>query len=157
MPGEEAVRNYKKGEEIETVVLAVDAERERISLGVKQLESDPLSEYLATHEKGSIVKGKVVTIDAKGVVVELDGGVEGTIRASELSRDRVDDPRKLAREGEEIEAMFIGVDRKKRSVTLSVKAKENEEEAAAMQEYGSESDAGTAKLGDILKKQLDNQ
>jgi small subunit ribosomal protein S1 len=157
VPGEEAVRNYKKGEQLETVVLAVDAERERISLGIKQLEQDPLSDYLAKNEKGTIVRGTVKSVDAKGVVVELAEGVEGTVRASELSRDRVDDARKLVKEGDQIDAMFLGIDRKKRTITLSVKAKENEEEAAAMQEYGAESEAGTAKLGDILKKQLDSQ
>ncbi|MCC7412259.1 MAG: 30S ribosomal protein S1 [Gammaproteobacteria bacterium] len=157
VPGEEAVRNYKKGDEVEAVVLAVDAERERISLGMKQLEKDPLSNYLAVHEKGTIIKGVVRTVDAKGVVVMLEDGVEGTIRASELSRDRIDDARKIIKEGDEIDAMFIGVDRKKRSITLSVKAKETEEEAVAMQEYGSDSEAGTTKLGDLLKQQLDNQ
>jgi len=157
MPGEEAIRNYKKGDEVEAVVLAVDAERERISLGIKQLEKDPLSNYLATHEKGTVVKGTVSSVDAKSVVVDLGDGVEGTIRASELSRDRVDDARKLIKEGDEIDAMFIGLDRKKRSVTLSIKAKETEEEAVAMQEYGADSDTGTTKLGDLLKQQLDNQ
>ncbi len=157
MPGEEAIRNYKKGDEVEAVVLAVDAERERISLGIKQMEKDPLSNYLATHEKGTVVKGTVSSVDAKSVVVDLGDGVEGTIRASELSRDRVDDARKLIKEGDEIDAMFIGLDRKKRSVTLSIKAKETEEEAVAMQEYGADSDTGTTKLGDLLKQQLDNQ
>jgi len=156
-PGEEAVRRYSKGDELETVVLAVDAERERISLGVKQLERDPLSSYLSQHEKGSVVKGVVTSVDAKGAVVDLGDGVEGTLRASELSRERVDDARKVLKEGEEIEALFLGVDRKKRSLTLSVKAKDAEEEAAAVQEYGAEADAGTAKLGDILRKQLDGQ
>ncbi|MGE0383860.1 MAG: 30S ribosomal protein S1 [Gammaproteobacteria bacterium] len=157
VPGEEAVRNYKKGDEIEAVVLAVDAERERISLGVKQLEKDPLSNYMARHEKGSVITGVVKAVDAKGVVLQLEDGVEGTIRASELSRDRIDDARKVVKEGDTVEAMFIGVDRKKRSVTLSVKAKETEEEAAAMQEYGSDNEVRSTKLGDLLRQQLDNQ
>jgi small subunit ribosomal protein S1 len=156
-PGEEAVRNFKKGDEIEAVVLAVDAERERISLGLKQLERDPLSNYIAMHEKGSIVTGTVRSVDAKGAVIALEDGVEGTIRASELSRDRIDDARKVIKEGDNIEAMFVGVDRKKRSVTLSVKAKESEEEAAAIQEYGGEGEGRRTKLGDILKQQLDSQ
>ncbi len=156
-PGEEAVRRYAKGDELDTVVLAVDAERERISLGVKQLERDPMSSYLSQHEKGSVVKGTIVSVDAKGAVVDLGDGVEGTIRASELSRERVDDARKFLSEGDELEAMFVGVDRKKRSITLSVKAKDAEEEAAVVQEYASDPESGTTKLGDILRKQLDGQ
>jgi len=136
----------------------VDAERERISLGVKQLDKDPLSNYLDVHEKGTVVKGIIASIDAKGAVVQLSDGVEGTIRASELSRDDVDDARKVLKEGQEIEAMLVGVDRKKRSLTLSVKAKESEEEAAAIQEYSAEKEVtGTTRLGDLLKKKLDAQ
>jgi len=155
MLGEEAVHNYKKGQELETVVLAVDAERERISLGVKQLDRDPFSNYLASHEKGSVVTGIIASVDAKNVVVTLEEGVEGSIRASELSLDPTDDARKTVKEGDEIEAMFMGLDRKKRSIALSIKAKESEEGAVALQEYGGERQVGTAKLGDILKKQLD--
>ncbi len=155
-PGEEVIRNYKKGEEIETVVLAVDAERERISLGVKQLADDPFYQFLTAHAKGSVVKGTVVEVDAKGAAVELGEGVEGYIRASELSRERVDDARTVLSEGNEVEAKFMGVDRKKRVISLSVKAKESEEEAAAMQEYSASSGGGGATLGDLLKEQLDN-
>ena len=155
LTGEEAVRNYTKGQELETVVLAVDAERERISLGIKQLDQDPFSNYLAVHERGSIVTGTVTEVDAKNVIVSLADSVEGTIRSTELSRDRVDDARKLVKEGEKIEAMFMGVDRKKRTINLSIKAKESDEEATALHDYGTEREAGTAKLGDILKKQLD--
>jgi small subunit ribosomal protein S1 len=157
VPGSEAVRNYKKGDEIETIVLAVDAERERISLGIKQLEEDPLSKYLSEHPKRTIVKGVVQSVDVKSAVVELSDGVEGYVRASELSRESVDDARKVLKVGDEIEAMFIGVDRKKRIVTLSVKAKETEEEATALQDYSSDGDASGTKLGDILKQELDKQ
>ena len=156
--GEDAVRKYKKGDEIDAIVLGVDAERERISLGVKQLDKDPLSNYLDLHEKGTVVKGIIRSVDAKSAVVQLSDGVEGTIRASELSRDDVDDARKFLKEGQEIEAMLVGVDRKKRSLTLSVKAKESEEEAVAIQEYSAEKEVtGTTRLGDLLKKKLDAQ
>jgi small subunit ribosomal protein S1 len=156
--GEDAVRKYKKGDEIDAIVLGVDAERERISLGIKQLDKDPLSNYLDLHEKGTIVRGIISSVDAKIAVVQLSDGVEGTIRASELSRDDVDDARKTLKEGQEIEAMLVGVDRKKRSLTLSVKAKESEEEAVAIQEYSAENEAsGTTRLGDLLKKKLDAQ
>jgi len=154
IPGEEAVRNFKKGDEIETVVLAVDAERERISLGVKQLAQDPFSSYLADSGKGTVVRGIVTSVDAKSATVNLGDGIEGVIRASELSRDQVDDARKLLREDEEIEAMIVGVDRKRRVINLSIKAKESEDEQTAMQEYSAESEAGTTKLGDLLREQL---
>ena len=154
IPGEEAVRNFKKGDEIDTVVLAVDAERERISLGVKQMAQDPFSSYLADSGNGSIVRGIVTSVDAKSATVALSDGIEGVIRASELSRDQVDDARKILREDEEIEAMIIGVDRKRRVINLSIKAKESEDEATALQEYSAESEGGTAKLGDLLREQL---
>ncbi len=157
LPGEEVVRNYKKGDELETVVLAVDAERERISLGVKQLAQDPFSTYLALNPKGTRVTGKIVSVDAKAAVIDLAEGVEGTIRASELSIDQVDDTRKVLKEGEELEALIVGVDRKRRVVTLSVKAKESEEEQAALQEYSAENESSRATLGDLLKKQLDSK
>ncbi|TCO83098.1 small subunit ribosomal protein S1 [Plasticicumulans lactativorans] len=153
LPGEEAVRDFKKGQEVEAVVLAVDPERERISLGIKQLEKDPFSNFVADHPKGSIVKGRVASVDARGATIDLGGGVEGTLRASELSRDRVDDARTVLREGEEIEAKFIGVDRKNRTVTLSVKAKEYAEEAEVLQDYSRKSTIG-ATLGDLLKEQM---
>ncbi|MGQ0657858.1 MAG: 30S ribosomal protein S1 [Chromatiales bacterium] len=154
---EDAVRRYKKGDQLEAIVLGVDAERERISLGVKQLEKDPLSAYLDAHEKGSVVRGIVKSVDAKGAVIALTDGVEGAIRASELAREDVDDARKVLKEGQQVEALLIGVDRKKRVLTLSVRAKESEEEAAALQEYGGEKEAGTTRLGDILKKKLGTQ
>jgi small subunit ribosomal protein S1 len=154
--GEQAIRKYTKGQEIETVVLAVDAERERISLGIKQLERDPFSSYVAENPKGSVVKGQVVKVEEKSVTVQLADGVEGQLKASELSLDKeVDDARKLVKEGEELEVKITTVDRKKRTVTVSVRAKESDEESAAVREYAPDSGSG-AKLGDILKEHLDN-
>lgn len=157
LPGEEVVRNYKKGDELETVVLAVDADRERISLGVKQLAQDPFSTYLAQNGRGTRVTGTVISVDQRNALLELVEGVEGTIRASELSIDPVDDARKLLKEGQELEAMIVGVDRKRRVVNLSVKALESEEEAAALQEYSAEQEATRTTLGDLLKEQLDSK
>ncbi|MCG8429540.1 MAG: 30S ribosomal protein S1 [Chromatiales bacterium] len=151
--GEESVRNYKKGQELETVVLSVDPERERISLGVKQLDKDPFSAYLAANSKGSLVKGTVKEVDAKGAVITLDESVEGYLRASEISRERVEDARSILKEGEEIEAKFTGVDRKNRTISLSIKAKDADEEQAAIKSY-SRGAAGTATLGDVLKEQM---
>ena len=156
-PGEDALRNYKKAEEIESVVLSVDAEKERISLGIKQLEEDPMSSFLGEYNKGSIVEGVIKEVDAKGVVVSLPDGVEGHIRASELGRERVEDARRIFKEGDKVEAKFLGVDRKKREISLSIKAKESDEESAAVQEYSGSIPTGTATLGDIMKEQLDNQ
>jgi len=156
MPGEEAVRNYKKGDEVEAVVLAVDAQRERISLGIKQLEKDPFSNFLAEHPKGSMVSGKVTTVDAKGAVVDLGNGIEGYLRATELSRDRVEDARTVLKEGDEIEARFVGMDRKNRNISLSVKAKEIQEEAQAMEDYARNTTSGTTTLGDLLKEHISN-
>ncbi|HHO68240.1 MAG TPA: 30S ribosomal protein S1 [Gammaproteobacteria bacterium] len=155
-PGEEAVRKYKKGEELEAVVLAVDAERERISLGIKQLDKDPFSNFSAAHPKGSIVKGVIKEVDAKAAVVDLGDGVEGILRASELARDRVEDARTVLSVGQEVEAKFMGVDRKNRSIMLSIKAKDSEEEAAAIQDYSRGSGPVGAKLGDVLKEQLES-
>ncbi|HHI75806.1 MAG TPA: 30S ribosomal protein S1 [Gammaproteobacteria bacterium] len=155
--GEDAIRNYKKGQEIETVVLAVDPERERISLGIKQLDKDPFSTWLATHEKGSIVKGVVSEVDAKGAVVDLDEGVEGYIRASDLSRDRVEDARSVLSVGDEVEAKFMGVDRKNRTISLSIKAKDYDEEKAVISQYNTDaSSAGKTSMADLLKEQLDS-
>src|SRR5574337_1027611 len=153
-PGEEAVRNYKKSDEVEAVVLAVDAQRERISLGVKQLQKDPFSNFLADHPKGSIVKGKVTSVDAKGAVVDLGNGIEGYLRASELSRDRVEDARTVLKEGDEVESRFVGVDRKNRSISLSVKAREIEEEAQALEDYSRTAVSSTTTLGDVLKQHI---
>ena len=156
LPGEEAVRNYSKGQEIEAAVLAIDAERERISLGIKQLEKDPFSAWLAEHPKNSIVKGTVTEVDARGAQVDLGDGVIGSLRASELARGRVEDARMVLKVGEEVEAKFTNVDRKNRSVQLSIKAKEVHEEAEAIKDYKSE--AGSAPvgttLGELLKEKM---
>jgi small subunit ribosomal protein S1 len=156
LEGEEAVRNFKKGEELETTVLAIDPERERISLGIKQLDQDPLSLFLAEHPKGSIVKGTVTEVDARGATVQLADGIEGQLRASELSRDRVEDARTVLSVGDEVEARFVNMDRKNRVISLSVKAKEAHEEAEAVQSYKTDSGAPTSgtTLGDLLKEQM---
>jgi small subunit ribosomal protein S1 len=148
---EEAIREYKKGDEVETVILAVDPERERISLGVKQLEQDPFQNYIAVHEKGSLVKGKVKEVDAKGAVITLADNVEGYLRASEIQRDRVEDARTLLKEGDELECKFVGVDKKSKSISLSVKAKDQEEESNAIKDY-SKQGSGTPTLGDLFKQ-----
>ncbi len=153
VPGEEAVRNYQKGQQVEAVVLSIDPERERISLGIKQLAKDPFSAFIAQNPKGSIVKGKVKEVDAKGAIVDLGGGIDGYLRASELARDRVEDARTVLKEGDEVEARFTGVDRKSRSIALSIKAKEVHEEQEAMQAYRTDAPTGTS-LGDLLKEQL---
>ncbi|MEJ2691684.1 MAG: S1 RNA-binding domain-containing protein, partial [Candidatus Thiodiazotropha sp.] len=155
--GEEAVRKFKKGDEVETVVLSVDPERERISLGIKQLAQDPFSSFVAANEKGSIVKGTVAEVDPKGAVISLGDGVEGYLRASELSRDRVEDARTILKEGKEIEAKFLGVDRKNRTISLSIKAKDADEEAAAIKGYARDAATSVPTLGDLLKEQMDNQ
>ena len=158
--GEEAVHNFKKGDEVEALVLAIDVERERISLGVKQLEGDPFNNYVATFDKGNMVKGTVKSMDAKGAVIQLADEVEGYLRASELSRDRVEDIRTHLKDGDEVEAMIINVDRKNRSINLSVKAKDNAEQSDAMSKLaGDQSSAstGTTNLGALLKAKLDNK
>ncbi len=159
-PGEEAVHNFKKGDEVEALVLAIDVERERISLGVKQLEGDPFNNFVATFDKGNMVKGTVKSMDAKGAVIQLADEVEGYLRASELSRDRVEDIRTHLKEGDEIEAMIINVDRKNRSINLSVKAKDNAEQSEAMQKLAGDQQSastGTTNLGALLKAKLDNK
>jgi small subunit ribosomal protein S1 len=157
VPGEEAVRNYKKGDEVEAVVLAIDVERERISLGVKQLDGDPFSGYVAGHDKGAVVTGVVKSVDAKGAVVALEGDVEAYLKASEVSADRVEDIRTHLKEGDTVKAAIINVDRKNRGINLSIKALDKAEEAAAMQKFASEktSAAGTTNLGALLKAKLD--
>jgi len=156
LTGEEAVRNYRKGEEVEAIVLAIDPERERISLGVKQLDRDPMSAWLAEHPKGSIVRGTVSDVDAKGATIDLGGGMEGYLRASELSRERVEDARSVLKTGEEIDARFTGMDRKSRQISLSIKAKEAYEEAEAVQSYKKSDTTGTS-LGDLLKERISTQ
>src|SRR5450432_559413 len=143
MPGEEAVRSYQKAQQVDAMVLSIDPERERISLGIKQLAKDPFSAYIAEHPKGTIVTGVVREVDAKGAIIDLGNGVDGQLRASELSRDRVEDARLLLKVGEEIEAKFTGVDRKGRSISLSIKAKDIHEEQEAMQNYRTDSPTGT--------------
>ena len=152
--GEEALRNFKKGEQIEAIVLAVDAERERISLGIKQLDKDPLAAYLAEHKKGTIVKGRVKGVDARAAAVALSAGVDGVLKATEYARDKIEDLRSVLKEGDEVEAKFTGVDRKTRTIILSVKAREAQEEADAMQDYSNKSNRGSTSLGDILKEQM---
>ena len=154
VPGEEAVRSYKKGDEVEAVVLAVDPERERISLGIKQLEQDPFSNFVAAHAKGSVVKGTVVEVTPKSAKIDLGDGIEGILRASELSRDRVEDARSILKEGDAIEAKFMGVDRKTRSINLSIKAKDDDDEARVMREYTGRSGGASTSLGDIFKEQM---
>ncbi|MCH8931089.1 MAG: S1 RNA-binding domain-containing protein, partial [Proteobacteria bacterium] len=153
IPGEEAVRNYKKGDDLEAVILSIDPERERISLGVKQMDKDPFSSFLAENPKGTIVSGTVSEVDARGALITLAGGVEGYLRASELSRDRVEDARTVLKPGQKIDARFTGLDRKSRRIALSVKAKEVHEEAQAVQQYRTESSSGTS-LGDLLKAHI---
>jgi len=155
-PGEVAVRRYSKGQELEAVVLAIDGSRERISLGVKQVSSDPLAQFIADNVKGEIVKGIVKTVDARGAVIDLGDEVEGYIRANDLSRERVEDATKLLSEGDTLEARFIGVDRKTRIVTLSVREKEIQEEAEVVAEYSRNATTGKTSLGDLLKDQLGN-
>jgi small subunit ribosomal protein S1 len=155
--GEEAVRNYQKGQQVDAVVLSIDPERERISLGIKQMAKDPFSSFIAQNPKGSIVKGTVREVDAKGAIVDLGGGIDGYLRASELSRDRVEDARTILKQGQEIEARFTGVDRKARSIALSVKAKDIHEEQEAMQAYRTDAPSGGTTLGELLKEQLSDR
>jgi len=160
--GEEAVKQFKKGQELEAVILAIDAERERISLGLKQLEGDNFSAFAEEFTKGAVVKGKVTAVEAKSVTVELAEDVFGTIRASDLSDDKVEDASTIVKVGEELEAKIINVDRKNRSITLSVKAKDAQEHADAIKKYsrGTEAPAntlGTMTLGDLLKEKMANK
>jgi small subunit ribosomal protein S1 len=156
MPGEEAVRSYQKAQQVDAMVLSIDPERERISLGIKQLAKDPFSAYIAEHPKNSVVKGVVREVDAKGAIIDLGNGVDGQLRASDISRDRVEDARLVLKVGDEVEARFTGVDRKGRSISLSIKAKDIHEEQEAMQNYRTDSPTGTS-LGDLLKEQISGQ
>ena len=156
--GEEAVRNYKKGDELEAVVLAIDVERERISLGIKQLEGDPFGGFVTGHDKGAIVTGVVKSLDAKGAVIGLDGDVEAYLKASEVSVDRVEDIRNHLKEGDTVKAVIINVDRKNRGINLSIKALDKADTAAAMQKFAAEntSASGTTNLGALLKAKMDS-
>jgi small subunit ribosomal protein S1 len=156
MPGEEAVRSYQKAQQVDAMVLSIDPDRERISLGIKQLAKDPFSAYIAEHPKNSVVKGVVREVDAKGAIIDLGNGVDGQLRASDISRDRVEDARLVLKVGDEVEARFTGVDRKGRSISLSIKAKDIHEEQEAMQNYRTDSPTGTS-LGDLLKEQISGQ
>ncbi|MGB3127560.1 MAG: 30S ribosomal protein S1 [Pseudomonas sp.] len=160
--GEEAVRRFKKGDELDTVILSVDPERERISLGIKQLESDPFSEYVQENDKGAIVKGIVKEVDAKGAIITLADDIEATLKASEISRDRVEDARNVLKEGQEVEAKIISVDRKSRVIQLSIKSKDEIEEKEAIQSLrdkpaSTEPSAGPTTLGDLLRAQMEKQ
>src|SRR5215475_13197179 len=160
LPGEVAVREYKKGQDVEAVVLAIDVERERISLGIKQLDGDPFSNYVATHDKGNVVKGTVKSLDGKGAVIALEGEVEGYLRASEISRDRVEDIRTHLKEGDAVTAMIINIDRKNRSINLSIKAKDHAEETEAIQNVKADTSgtsSGTTNLGALLRAKMDNK
>ena len=144
---------------MEAVVLAIDTEKERISLGIKQLDGDPYTSFIATHEKNAVVRGTVKSVDARGAVINLDGDMEGYLRASEVSRERIDDLTKVYKEGDEVEAMIINIDRKTRSISLSVKAKDQAEQHEAMQKFSAESSvsSGTTNLGALLKAKLNSQ
>lgn len=156
--GEEAVRDYQKGQEVEAMVLSIDPERERISLGIKQIEKDPFASFIADKPKGSIVSGTVVSVDAKAAVVDLGDGIVGLLRASEMAKDRVEDARQFTNEGEQIEAKITGMDRKGRSIYLSIKAKGSDEEQEALKDYAASSDAraATTSFGDLLKEKMDS-
>ena len=156
-PGETAVRRYSKGEEIETVILSVDPERERISLGVKQLDQDPFSDYTAVNDRGSIVKGVVESVEPKEAVLVLADEVRGVLKASEISIDRVEDARNVLNVGDEIEVKIISVDRKNRGIGLSIKAKDIEDERTAVREHRRQETErpGPATLGDLIKAQMD--
>ena len=158
--GEAAVKRFKKGDEVESVVLAIDVERERISLGIKQLEGDPFTNFIAGHEKNALVEGTVKSVDAKGAVVQISGDIEGYLRASEFSRDRVEDLRVHLKEGDTVNAMIVNIDRKNRSVNLSIKAKDLADETEAMKQLRTENaaaSAGATNLGALLRAKLDNR
>ena len=159
-PGETAVRNYKKGQEVEALVLAIDVERERISLGIKQLDVDPFTGYTTLNDRGAVVTGKVKSVDPRGAEIQLNEDVTGYLRASEISRDRVEDARLLLKEGDDVSVMVINVDRKMRSIQLSIKAKDNADTQEAMTRISQTSErenAGTTSLGALLRAKLDTQ
>ncbi|MHA6910999.1 30S ribosomal protein S1 [Ralstonia pseudosolanacearum] len=153
--GEEAVRKYKKGDEVEAVVLAIDVEKERISLGIKQLSGDPFNNFISANDKGSIVSVTIKTVDPKGAVVQLADDVEGYLRASEISSDRVEDARNVLKEGETMTAMIVNIDRKSRNINVSIKAKDSADQQEAMQKFAQDTGtAGTTNLGALLKAKL---
>ena len=154
--GEEAVRKYKKGDELETVVLAIDPERERISLGIKQLDEDPFSVYVATNDKGTIINGVIKSVDAKEAIVTLADDVEATLKASEISRDKVEDARNVLKEGEAVEAKITNVDRKNRTIMLSIKSKDTDDEKQAIKEHSTKAaeQAAPATIGDLIKAEM---
>ncbi len=156
-PGEDAIRNFRKGEELEATVLAVDPERERISLGIKQLEQDPFATYMAEHPRGSIVTGTVKSVDPKGAIIELADGVDGYVKASDVAKERVEDATKVLSEGDEVEAKFVALDRKTRNLTLSIRAKDDDELAEAVDQYKRSGSGTGTTLGDLLKEQLENK
>lgn len=153
---EELIRDFKKGDDVEAVVLAIDPERERISLGIKQLQDDPFSAYLSEHPRGTVVTGKVTAVDAKGATIELAEGVEGYVRVADISRERIEDASKVLNIGDEVEAKFTGMSRKDRTLTLSIKAKDDQEESEAVKEYSNVS-SGNTTLGDLLKEQMNQK
>ena len=158
--GEDAVRNFKKGDDVETVILAIDPERERISLGIKQLQTDPFTGYTTGNDKGAIVKGTVISVDAKAAVIKLADDVEAVLKASEISRDKVEDARNALKEGDEVEAKIISVDRKNRVISLSIKSKDSDDEKEAVREHGRkevEQAAAPTTIGDLIKAQMQNQ
>jgi len=155
-PGEEAVHDYKKGDEVTAVVLSVDPERERISLGVKQAQEDPFNAFVGAHPKGTPAKGTIGEVDAKGAIVDLGGGIEGYLRATELTRDYVEDARTVLQPGAVVDTKITSIDRKTRRITLSIKALEVEIEDRAIREYSSQASTGTS-LGDKLKEELKKQ
>jgi small subunit ribosomal protein S1 len=157
--GEEAVRRFKKGDELEAIVLAIDVERERVSLGVKQLEGDPFTNFCAMNDKGAVVTGTVKSVEPKGAVIQLSDEVEGYLRASEISRERVEDAGTHLKVGDSVEALVLNIDRKARSIQLSVKAKDSADTADVMQKMAADANAatGTTSLGALLKAKLDNK
>ncbi|MBU3555228.1 MAG: 30S ribosomal protein S1 [Polynucleobacter sp.] len=156
-PGEEAVKKYKKGDEVEATVLAIDVEKERISLGIKQLSGDPFNNYTSVSDKGSLVTGTVKAVDAKGATIHLADEVEAYLRASEISTDRVEDARNVLKEGDSVTAMIINIDRKSRVINLSIKAKDSSDQQDAMSKLQGDAQSGTTNLGALLKAKMDNQ
>jgi small subunit ribosomal protein S1 len=157
LSGEEAVHNYKKGQDIEAIVLAIDSDRERISLGIKQLNDDPFTNWLSEHPKNSLINGKVTEVEAQSVIIDVGDGVSASMHVSELSQERVDDARTMVKVGDDIEAKITNIDRKNRSVALSIKAKEEHDEKEALSSYQSDSStssSGSTTLGELLKEKM---